>query len=597
MKMKFAKDLRGRELDQDILPINITLENIIQRLDNSEWDFGKLSYYAKRVFNSYKLDKILDQMKSADLENRKKLIRENILTLYGDDIGDNCISVYLVAYCANKNSEVSVYAAVKKFFVDERIEKNPYQIKTITHIGLADGMFLGILDEKANVVNVPFLNKWSYAYINNIFCRIVADFEDEEINRNRFLIYNKIRNKQLDFQTNLIKDKIKQQKKIRLIYRVDGTNEKIALKYLKKRLDLVFNIKYVNRNSIMRELFPIIENISCLGDFTIFRYDFKHFFESIDARKVYNWYIVDTNLQRFEKDLLKQLTDLYNYCFAGLPTSNAFAEIVASRFDQVLKTKFIDKGLCFYARYVDDGILVFNDFVDKSYIQGILDRTIEEVFKMPSVGLNTNKTRYLTKQSGDLKFNYLGYHFEKKGKRDKTNFLFGIADSKIEKYQNKLDCIIRAYIKDNNIELFRHRLLYYISRTVFYTNTNSRYSTLGKWDVSGVIENYNLLEKYIKDESKLIKNTRIFLLNGVYDRCSRAGLVNKKMPYFLRGTGRNDYSLSYGLEKSKTIIFHPNIGWSTEYLKTQILRLSPEMDLRKKSYRELSKIYYNILEL
>jgi hypothetical protein len=593
MKMKFAKDLRGRELDQDILPINITLENIIQRLDNSEWDFSKLSYYAKRVFNSYKLDKILDQMKSADLENRKRLIRENILTLYGDDIGDNCISVYLVAYCANKDSEVSVYAAVKKFFVDERIEKIPYQIKTITHIGLADGMFLGILDEKANVVNVPFLNKWSYAYINNIFSRIVADFEDEEINRNRFLIYNKIRNKQLDFQTNLIKDKIKQQKKIRLIYRVDGTNEKIALKYLKKRLDLEFNIKYANRNNIMRELFPIIENINYLGDFTIFRYDFKNFFDSVDARKIYDCYIINTNLQRFEKELLKQLTNLYNFCFAGLPTSNAFVEIVASRFDQVLKSRFIDKGLCFCARYVDDGILVFNEFIEKSYIQEILDRTIGEVFQMSSVGLNTSKTCYLTKHSRDLKFNYLGYLFEKKGK----SILFGIADSKIEKYQNKLDCIIRAYIKDNNIELFRHRLLYYISRTLFYTNTKSRYSTLGKWDVSGIIENYNLLKKYIKDKNKLTKNTRIFLFNGVSNRCARAGLVNKKMPYFLRGTGRNAYSLSYGLEKNKTIIFHPNIGWSIEYLKTQILRLSPEMDLRKKSYRELSKIYYNILEL
>ena len=122
---------------------------------------------------------------------------------------------------------------------------------------------------------------------------------------------------------------------------------------------------------------------------------------------------------------------------------------MANRFDQVLKSKFGDKGLCFYSRYVDDGILVFNEFVDKTYIQKVLDDAIREVFNMPSVRLNTDKTCYLTKYTGDLKFNYLGYQFEKNGRGNKVNFLFGIADSKIKKYQNQLDCIIKQYIKDN----------------------------------------------------------------------------------------------------------------------------------------------------
>lgn len=194
----------------------------------------------------------------------------------------------------------------------------------------------------------------------------------------------------------------------------------MALKYLKRRLDIELNIKYANRNCIMRELFPVIENIACLGDFTIFRFDFKHFFESVEARKIFDEYVADTNLRRYEKDLLKRLTELYKYCFAGLPTSNAFIEIVANRFDQVLKSKFGDKGLCFYSRYVDDGILVFNEFVDKTYIQKVLDDAIREVFNMPSVRLNADKTCYLTKYTGDLKFDYLGYQFEKNGRGKKV---------------------------------------------------------------------------------------------------------------------------------------------------------------------------------
>lgn len=597
MRTKFTKDLRGRVLDQDISPINITLESLLQRLDSISWNYNGLSPYAKRVFDAYKLSKVSEQLRNADIQQKIIIIRKNILSLYGGEIGDNCLAIYLFAYCVNKYSDKSFSEAVKKFYEEEEIVKNTYQINTIVNIGKADGIFLEILDDKGRIIDLSFMNKWLYTCIDKVFSKLIEDTEDEELIRDRFLIYDRIRNKQVDFQNNLEKGIIRQQKKARLIYKVNSTNEEMALKYLKRRLDIELNIKYANRNCIMRELFPVIENIACLGDFTIFRFDFKHFFESVEARKIFDEYVADTNLRRYEKDLLKRLTELYKYCFAGLPTSNAFIEIVANRFDQVLKSKFGDKGLCFYSRYVDDGILVFNEFVDKTYIQKVLDDAIREVFNMPSVRLNADKTCYLTKYTGDLKFDYLGYQFEKNGRGKKVNFLFGIADSKIKKYQNKLDCIIKEYIKDNNIELFRHRILYYISRIVFYTNTNSRYSTLGKWDVSGIIENYGLLRKYIENKSRLIRTTQVFLFNGVYNGCARAGLINKKIPYFLREKGKDVYSIAYGLQKNKTIIFHPNIGWSAEYLKKQITRLAPEMDLKKKSYRELSKIYCTILRL
>ena len=116
----------------------------------------------------------------------------------------------------------------------------------------------------------------------------------------RLTLYRNCRNTEnvskIDFQTNVEEGIIKQQKKTRLVYEIKGTNEKIALKYLKKRLDLEFSIKYANRNCVMRELFSIIENISCLGEFTIFRFDFKNFFESVDARKIYDNYIEDIRI-------------------------------------------------------------------------------------------------------------------------------------------------------------------------------------------------------------------------------------------------------------------------------------------------------------
>ena len=597
MRIKFTKDLRGRVLNQDISPINITLESLLQRLDSISWNYSSLSIYAKRVCDAYKLNRIFEQLKKVDMQQRIIIIRENILSLYGGEIGDNCLAIYLFVYCINKYSDKTFLEAVKKFYEEVEIIKSTNQINTIINIGKADGIFLEILDDKGKLIDLPFMNKWMYACIDKIFSKLIEETEDEELIRDRFLIYNRISNKQVDFENNLERGIIKQHKKVLLIYKVNGINEEITLKYLKRRLDIQLNIKYANRSCIMRELFPIIENITCLGDFTIFRFDFKHFFESVEARKIFDEYVMNTNLRRYEKDLLKRLTELYKYCFAGIPTSNAFIEIVANRFDQILKSKLWDRGLCFYSRYVDDGIMVFNEFVDKTHIQNMLNEAICEVFNMPSVKLNADKTCYLTKYPGDLKFDYLGYQFEKSRRGNKVIFLFGIADSKISRYQNKLDSIIKKYTKDNNIELFRHRILYYISRTVFYTNTNSRYSTVGKWDVSGIIENYGLLRKYIVNKSRLIRATQVFLFNGVYNGCARAGLINKKTPYFLRGKGKDVYSIAYGLQKNKTIIFHPNIGWSSEYLKKQITRLDSEMDLNKKSYRELSKIYCTILRL
>ena len=131
MKIKFTKDLRGRILNQDIVLTNITLEEAIQRLKNLGYDITKLSAYAKRVCDSYKLNRILGKLRDVDEEKSKILIRENILNLYGDDIGDNCLNVYLVAYCVNKYPELSVISAVKKFFEEEEIRKAPHQIRTI----------------------------------------------------------------------------------------------------------------------------------------------------------------------------------------------------------------------------------------------------------------------------------------------------------------------------------------------------------------------------------------------------------------------------------------------------------------------------------
>lgn len=123
MRIKFTKDLRGRVLAQDIAPINITLESLLQRLDSISWNYNGLSPYAKRVFNAYKLSKVSEQLRNADIQQKIIIIRKNILSLYGGEVGDNCLSIYLLAYCVNKYSDKSFSEAVKKFYEEEEIVK------------------------------------------------------------------------------------------------------------------------------------------------------------------------------------------------------------------------------------------------------------------------------------------------------------------------------------------------------------------------------------------------------------------------------------------------------------------------------------------
>lgn len=213
MKIKFTKDLRGRVLNQDMSPINITLKNLLQRLDSISWNYSSLSIYAKKVCDAYKLSKIFEQLKNVDMQQRVTIIRENILSLYGGEIGDNCLAIYLFAYCVNRYSDKTFLEALKRFYEEAEITKNTNQINTIINIGRADGIFLKILDDKGRIIDLSFMNKWMYACIDQVFSKLIEDTEDEELIRDRFLIYNRIRNKQVDFENNLEKGIIKQQKK------------------------------------------------------------------------------------------------------------------------------------------------------------------------------------------------------------------------------------------------------------------------------------------------------------------------------------------------------------------------------------------------
>lgn len=336
--------------------------------------------------------------------------------------------------------------------------------------------------------------------------------------------------------------------------------------YLKRCLDREFRIKYPNRNDQIQLLFETVSSIQNMKDFSIIKFDFLDFFNTISSEYVYLKFINNSKLERFQKDLLKNFVEKCKYCYAGINTSNVMAEIVSQYFDQVVKQSFHDKGLIFYRRYVDDGILVFNRFLSEEEGKKILEKALELSFKDPSINANSNsntslntepgKFTYISKRELDnvagneSKFNYLGYQFTLHANNSKKTIIkYGITDAKIKKYTNKIKKIAEEYKIDNNIEILRHRLKAFSCRTVY---RREKYSNK-IWKTKGFVSNYNELRYYL---DKLDSNTKSFLENGISDALSS---ISVDKPYFLKGKPEESpYSLYYNLKRNRTLLFEEN---------------------------------------
>ena len=158
--------------------------------------------------------------------------------------------------------------------------------------------------------------------------------------------------------------------------------------------------------------------------------------------------------------MLERYIDENQYCYQGLALSNVFVEIAGKYFDRKIKYTFSSDGLIFYARYVDDGLLIFNKDVEQEMIRERIIEIAKEMFGN-RVKLNEEKEKYYTKYMHDnlKKFTYLGYLFKFSDKKYK----FGIAEETINHMQHKEKCVvtgnpIRSEILHSDYEKSREKL-------------------------------------------------------------------------------------------------------------------------------------------
>ena len=349
--------------------------------------------------------------------------------------------------------------------------------------------------------------------------------------------------------------------------------ENVLCQHIKHVLDREFKVKYPNRNKTIRSLFSYIAAAKQMTNFTVVKFDFKDYYNSVSSIYVFEKYIRPKIKDRFELELIHDFVYKTKYAYAGLCTSNVIAEIVAKDFDREIKNEFLAKGLLFYERYIDDCILILNENIKQSDIQSILDEILKKVFDNINgdtiirckTRFNAGKFQFLSKKTlttTPVVIDYLGYEFSfSKSTHGIVEIEYGITLAKQQKYRKRLDKIILLYTDPsspdyNDLELLRHRILAFSSRVVYV----NKHFNKDVWKVKGFISNYGEL-RYLLDKPCVSTGTKQFLLNMIRDAFLNNGV---SLPYFMKPKG---YNLFENMKRNKTILLVDNIGYDYSSLK------------------------------
>ena len=371
---------------------------------------------------------------------------------------------------------------------------------------------------------------------------------------------------------------LNQNGKKRLVKQYDDlySPENILCQSIKQILDRVFKVKYPNRNKTTRTLFSVLSATIQMSDFTIVKFDFKDYFNSISSIYVFEKYLKYNLSDRHEIDLIKSFVYSTKYAYAGLCTSNAIAEIIAGYFDEEVKQTFFQNGIIFYERYIDDSILILNEHMEETEVKEKLESILLRIFHDKSIQclkcrtkFNNQKFKYISRRkilSASYSLDFLGYEFWFSLKnKTRIEIMYGITADKRKKYENRIDKLILSYTDPtspdyNKLELLRHRIAAFSSREVYMT----KHFRSNVWRVKGFISNYGEL-RYLLDTGLIETNTEKYLKNMIDDAFDRAKIDK---PYFLMGGVKLDcgYNLYGNMKANKTILLVDRIGYDYKSL-------------------------------
>lgn len=368
--------------------------------------------------------------------------------------------------------------------------------------------------------------------------------------------------------------------------------EDIMTRYLKIRIDKLFNIKYISRNKIINTLFNTLPVVNDLNDFVIIRADFKSFFESVPTKYVYEKYIKESLLKRYEKRAFREYAEEIKYCYAGLCLSNGLTEIICKDFDRNLRAKLDKYGVVYFERYVDDMLIILNSYISKDDATDLINLAIRDIFQESPVRLHPGKFSYIARRtiSTNQDFDFLGYKFSLILRNKDINFKYGITDAKIKKYYNRFKQVFIEYKKNKDIELLRQRLKICSTRVIITKQVGREEF---KWMTKGVVANYNELRFHLE---ALDDDTEHFFKEAYFDIMTDLRI---KTPYFLVNSNKEPsiYNTYSSLKRNRSTIFENGIGIKKIDLLKWLTKLDPGYIAGSKNYSTIVADYFKIINI
>jgi len=279
------------------------------------------------------------------------------------------------------------------------------------------------------------------------------------------------------------------------VYTCKGFESHILLSKLNDNLRRLFKVKQADRYFITKQLKMVLNDTSPMH---IIKKDIVSFYESIDREKAVRK-VVNEHLLSF--DSKKILNELFNNTILssglgmprGLGISATLSEIYMRSFDK--KVHSLD-GIYYYARFVDDIIIVAYDNVENIQIK--LNELISEL------ELNFKKQKedyvFLDDPNNTKKpyFDYLGYKYilplPPIKKKDQIKAIkiprdvnVSLADKKVKKIKSR---IVKAFI-----EYYKDRNKYLLNRRIEYLTSNYKIPLTRKKDnlKGGIFFHYPLI--------------------------------------------------------------------------------------------------------
>lgn len=368
-----------------------------------------------------------------------------------------------------------------------------------------------------------------------------------------------------------------------------STNNQVILDYYKMLLNKFCDIRYPNRSYIMSELMNIVPHINLHYSFTIYRFDFKDFFNSIDPKRVFQILEERFEMKRYEYDFLYFYTEKNNKIAPGIGLHNAFAEIIGRVFDLNIKEVF-NRELIYYTRYVDDCILILDEVFTCEEMEKHVMEVIKEVFG-ERLNLNMEKTSHSSSiNTGNIEFEYLGYQFQKS--QTEKHFRYGISPTKLRKYEKEINEIVKEYKKEGNLDILSYKLELFFKRVVFYGTHKQDY--VYKWRVRGISESYKELKRFMKnyDDYKMItEKTKSFFKNVIF-KCFDEHDI--ETPEKIRNSILNHKYIA-SFFNNRALLLHSKIGLSHGQLKEKV-EIFDNRNLENDDYNVLAgKLLLNIL--